>query len=95
MEPIKDTIAAVIQNLTRVRGTSDIDKVETALKKVLTKKEMEHIKFKYFKNGLVHLLVDSSAWMYRLSLEKEMLVRRLKEEVGAVKDVRFYIGDTA
>ncbi|MBI4706751.1 MAG: DUF721 domain-containing protein [Candidatus Omnitrophica bacterium] len=64
-----------------------------ALKKVLTKSEMEHIKINYFKNGSLHLFVDSSSWLYSLNLKKETILKQLQRENKNIKDLKFRIGD--
>lgn len=63
------------------------------LKKALTKKELQHIKVKYFNKGTLGLSVDSSAWLYVLSLKKEELLRKLKKENPGLKNISFRIGE--
>ena len=63
------------------------------LKKALTKKELGHIRVKYFSKGVLGLSVDSSAWLYILSLKKEELVLRLKKENPELKNINFRIGE--
>ncbi|MDD5560869.1 MAG: DciA family protein [Candidatus Omnitrophica bacterium] len=62
------------------------------LKKALTKKELGHIKVKYFSKGVLGLSVDSSAWLYILSLKKEELLNRLKKENPGLKNINLRIG---
>jgi hypothetical protein len=93
MEAIKDTVTSVMQGLqakkTRTRG----DEPGALLKKVLTKKELGHIKFNYFKKGILSLCVDSSSWLYNLNLKKEDLLFELNKKSSAIKDIRFRIGE--
>ena len=63
------------------------------LKKVLTKKELGHIRVKYFSKGILGLSVDSSAWLYILSLKKDALLQELKKEHPALKNINFRIGE--
>lgn len=65
------------------------------LKKTLTKKELGHIRVKYFSKGVLGLSVDSSAWLYVLSLKKEELIVKLQKENPALKNINFSIGDIA
>ena len=63
------------------------------LKKALTKKELGHIKVKYFHKGTLGLSVDSSAWLYILSLKKEELLLSLKKESKEIKNISLRIGE--
>ncbi|MFA5144858.1 MAG: DciA family protein [Candidatus Omnitrophota bacterium] len=93
MEAIKDTVINVIRNLeAKKTGVADNDPQEL-LKKVLTKKELGHIKFNYFRKGVLGLRVDSSSWLYNLNLKKESLLEKLKKCSSGVKSIRFNIGD--
>ena len=93
MEKIKDTIESVIRDLmVKKSGVSD-DNPDAWLRKVLTKKELGHIKLHYFRKGILGLSVDSSSWMYSLSLKKEIILNQLKKCSQDVKEVRFSIGD--
>lgn len=94
MEPIKETVINVIGRLeTKKIEAGDKDPNEL-LKKALTKKELEHIKVNYFKRGVLNLNVDSSAWLYNFNLQKQNLITRLNKQLGGIKDIRFYIGET-
>ena len=66
---------------------------EEWLKKTLTKKELGHIKVKYFSKGVLGLSVDSSAWLYILSLKKEELLNKLKKESPELKNINLRIGE--
>lgn len=93
MDKIKDVIEEVIRSLTTKKsGDKDADPQEW-LKKTLTKKELGHIKFNYFRKGVLGVCVDSSAWMYSLSLKKEKLLGKLKEYNPGIKEIHLSIGD--
>ncbi|MFA5286687.1 MAG: DciA family protein [Candidatus Omnitrophota bacterium] len=93
MERMKDVIEDVIRNLTAKNpGNKEADPQEW-LKKTLTKKELGHIKFHYFRKGVLGVLVDSSAWMYSLSLKKEALLKKIREYSPGIKAIRLSIGD--
>ena len=94
MEAIKETVVHVMQRLkTKKSGAGDKDPGDS-LKKILTKKELQHIKVNYLKKGVLCLRVDSSAWLYNFNLKKESLITKLNKEFGSIKDIRFYIGET-
>jgi len=90
MEPIKGTIQDLLREWRR--RAEKQGEPERWLKKILTKKELAHIKFNYFRRGVLGLSVDSSGLLYQLSLKKEELVGKLKEEARGVKDIRLRIG---
>ncbi len=93
MERIRETIESVIWDLTVKKIANQGVNPEGWLKKALTKKELGHIKFHYFRKGILGVRVDSSAWMYSLSLKKESLLSKLREQTPDIKEVRFSIGD--
>lgn len=96
MEAIKDTVVSVIKELSsRKQGAScnSLDP-EALLKKALTKKELEHIKFYYFRRGMLCVKVGSSPWLYSLNLKKEKLLNKLNAgQASGIKDIRFVIGE--
>ncbi len=93
MEAIKNTIDVVMQALKVGKAVSAEVKIEDALKKTLTKKELKHIKLNYFKKGILGIRVDSSSWLYQLSLEKESLLNGLRKDLTEIKDIRFSMGE--
>jgi hypothetical protein len=95
MEVIKDTIAQFMQRLQSKKETASKDNPEIVLKKLLSKKELKHIKINYFKKGTIGISVDSSTWLYYLSLQKERLLEELHKASPLIKDIRFKIGDIA
>ncbi|MDD5155409.1 MAG: hypothetical protein PHF11_02870, partial [Candidatus Omnitrophica bacterium] len=85
MEAIKDTLESVMRAWEKKLlkpGTGD--NPELLLKKFLTKKELGHIKFRYFKKGIITFDVDSSSWLYYFNLKKENLLAGLQRECAAV-----------
>jgi len=93
MEKIKDTIELVIQDLLSKKSGLNDEGPQAWIRKVLTKKELGHIKLQYFRKGILGLSVDSSSWMYSLNLKKEALLSKLKKCSQDIKDIRFNIGD--
>lgn len=92
METIKDTVKIVMHTLKAGKGACARLKIEDALKKTLTKKEIGHIKFNYFKRGILNITVDSSSWLYQLSLSKDDLLARLRKKLKDIKDIRLRLG---
>lgn len=93
MVQIKDLIEGVIRDLTTKNLGEKATDPQEWLKKTLTKAEMGHIKFHYFRKGILGVRVDSSAWMYSLSLKKEKLLSKIKGCNPSVKEIHFSLGD--
>jgi len=93
MEKIKDTIESVIKDLMINKSSASDDNPDAWLRKVLTKKELGHIKFQYFRKGILGLITDSSVWLYSLNLKKEALLEKFKQCSKEIKEIRFSIGD--
>ena len=80
MESLKNTVDDVMRQLGAKKTVFQEAGPQQWLKKALTKKELGHIRVKYFSKGILGLSVDSSAWLYILSLKKDELLRELKKE---------------
>lgn len=93
MELLKNTLAEVMRGLSAKKNDSSVEDPQEWLKKSLTKKELQHIKVKYFDKGVLGLSVDSSAWLYVLSLKKEELLSKLKKDKPTLKNISFRIGE--
>lgn len=93
MEAIKSLIKGVLQKLETRQKESGHENPEVLLKKFLTKRDLAHIKFNYFKRGVLSIKVDSSVRLYSLSLQKERLLTKLNKGLPAVKDIRFVLGE--
>jgi len=92
MQTIKDIIPDVIKGLEAKRRAQD--EPEVWLKRVLPKKEQGHVKFRYLRKGVLGITVDSSTRIYQLNLQKPELLAKLGKKSRAIKDIRFYIGET-
>jgi len=93
MEVIKDTVMSVMERMASKKTGAADDDPALWLKKALTKKELGHIKFNYFKKGVLNLNVDSSSWLYNFNLHKEELLDKLRKLSKGIKDIRFRIGE--
>jgi hypothetical protein len=95
MELLKNTLDAVMRDLSAHKPGSSGAGPHAWLKKALTKNELGHIKVKYFSKGVLGLSVDSSAWLYILSLKKEELLYKLKKDSPSLKNINLRIGEIA
>jgi len=93
MEVIKDTVKNVLQALEAQKKESPEDALRSLLKTVFTKKELGHVKFHYFKKGILTINVDSSTWLYYLSLQKEKLLTKMRKKYKTIKDIRLHLGE--
>ncbi len=93
MELLKNTLDEVMRSLGAKKSGSSGEDPQEWLKKALTKKELQHIKVKYLHKGTLGLSVDSSTWLYVLSLKKEELLLELKKENPGLKNISFRIGE--
>ncbi len=93
MDAVKDIIKSVMHDLETKKTAVSKDDPQALLKNVLTKKELGHIKFNYFRKGVLNINVESSTWLYHLNLRKKILLDKLAKESSSIKDIRFRIGD--
>lgn len=93
MELLKKTLDEVMRGIDVKKNASSEAGPALWLKKALTKKELGHIKVKYFSKGVLGLSVDSSAWLYILSLKKEELLESLKKESSELRNISLRIGE--
>lgn len=92
MDAIKDILVDLMQGLTTRKPSQDDPAI--LFKKAFSKKELGHVKFKYLRKGILGINVDSSSRIYHLNLQKELLLTKMRKNLGNIKDVRFYIGVT-
>jgi flagellar motor switch protein FliG len=93
MEPLKNTLQGLMRQLEAQKNGFSDSGPEQWLKKALTKKELGHIRVKYFHKGLLGISVDSSAWLYVLNLKKEELLTKLRGENPQIKNIILRIGE--
>ncbi|MEK6727410.1 MAG: DciA family protein [Candidatus Omnitrophota bacterium] len=93
MEAIKNTVMNVMESLAAKKARGCEDDPQGWLKSVLTKGAREHIKINYFKKGVLSINVDSSSWLYSLTLQKEDILANLSKFSSDIKDIRFRIGE--
>jgi len=93
MEQIKDTIRQLVQAWETSKERFPAQDPEQWLKKILTKKELKHIKINYFRKGVLGVNVDSSPWFYALSVRKAEVLGKLRQHCDSVKDIHFRVGE--
>jgi len=93
MEPIKDTVMVLMENLQGKRKSPSGDSPAGLLKRAFSHKELKHLSFSALKKGTLHIKVDSATWLYYLNLRKQLLLDKLAGQSAGVKDIHFSIGD--
>ncbi|MBU1998401.1 MAG: DciA family protein [Candidatus Omnitrophota bacterium] len=91
MERIQDTLQAVLENIKK-KKKANCDNPYSWLRKTLSKKELVHVWFNYLHKGTLGLKVDSSSWLYQLSLQKDKLLGKLSRYSTSIKNIHFTIG---
>lgn len=86
-------VYGLMREMTDGKKLSLQEDVEGALKNLLTKKELRHIRIDYLRNGILRARVDSSVWAYHFNLRKRQLLPGLQKAVASVKDIQFWIGE--
>jgi len=93
MEILKNTLDRIMHQLDAKKSVFQDAGPQQWLKKALTKKELGHIRIKYFNKGVLGLDVDSSVWLYILSLKKEELLKILQKDIPELKNIILRIGE--
>jgi hypothetical protein len=91
MEKIKDVVADVLKGWKEKKHAQD--EPELLLPKILSKRELRHVKFRYLRKGVLGITVDSSSWLYQFNLQKPGLLAKIGKKSKAIKEIRFYIGE--
>jgi hypothetical protein len=92
-QSIKDAVRSVINRLQVRQEVGGEEDPLDAMKNILTKSELEHIKINYFRKGLIYAYVDSSSWLYTCTLKKEIYLKQIRLACPSVQDIRFRIGE--
>lgn len=91
MDNIKEVLNSVIQKLS-LRQPQEQSKISRLWQSVASPKDQQHTSLENFTDGILHVTVDSPAWMYHMKMKKPDLLQRLKEDAPVIKDIRFKVG---
>lgn len=91
---IRDIVGAVLENLDGTKAASCQD-IAAALKSALDAKAFKHVQPQQYKDNKLTINVDSSAWLYKLNLEKNQILRKINSTLpkAGIKDLLFRIGN--
>lgn len=93
-EYIKDIVDKVINRLEK-KGPGKKEKILIAWQKIAGPKAASHSRPVGIKRKVLTIEVDSSTWIYSLSLNKREALKNLQKELKeeGIKDIRFRAGD--
>jgi hypothetical protein len=91
VDAIKDIVTGLMQGLRDKKPAQDDP--EAVLKKILSKKDLGHVKFRYLRRGILGIAVDSSTRLYQMNLQKPHLLAKLGKKSPGIKDIRLYLGE--
>ncbi|MFH1853812.1 MAG: DUF721 domain-containing protein [Candidatus Omnitrophota bacterium] len=93
-EDIKEIINKVLRRLEK-KGSNKTEKILGAWQKIAGGPALNHSRPVSVKRGIITVEVDSSTWLYTLSLKKKEILSGLQKELKEerIKDIRLRIGD--
>ena len=90
--PIKEVAENVIKNLSKER-TSKEEKVKKVWQKAVGRRFYSHTQPVSFRKHRLVVNVDSSAWLYELTMKKKIIASRLKKMLrDDFEELQFRIG---
>ena len=92
MEPIKDTIQALLEGLKDKKKAAAGLSPEELVQRVFSKRQQAHVAGRSIRNGILFIAVDSSTWLYYCTLHKQELLDKARAFSAQIKDVRFRVG---
>jgi predicted nucleic acid-binding Zn ribbon protein len=92
MEQIKFILNNVIKNIGQKQ--EDSGELESAWRRCIKKSATKHTKISFFKNGILYINAENSAWLYELNTKKdEILLKLQKFTNNKIKSIKFKVGD--
>ena len=92
---IKDVVKNVIAALSNESPNVNESQIEKIWESAAGKKLAAHSKPVSFKTSRLVVNVDSSGWLYELTMERARILKRLKKKLTKkpVKEIQFRIGE--
>ena len=91
MDNIKDVVCRVIGSLT-CKGPQNYERIHELWREIMEDKTGQHTRVAGVRKDQVLVMVDSSAWLYQMNLEKESILNKLKKEFPEIQSILFKIG---
>jgi len=93
MDAIRDIVKTVIGNMAQ-QNPDAYNKTERIWENLIDAKERKHTRVMGLKEEVLFVHVDSPAWMYHMRVKQGSLLKKLKDEVPGIKQIRFKMGKT-
>ncbi len=93
MEAIKDTLDVLLKELASRKEKSAEQSPENLVKKIFSRKEAEHARASFLKNGVLSIKTDSSTWLYYFNLHKKELTEKFSALNPQIKSLKFSLGE--
>jgi hypothetical protein len=91
-DSVKTVLGDVLRGLKNKDSGCDEDCLRAALRDIIGDKALTHTKIVYLTKGRIRVNVNSSAWLYELTLRKNPILQALKKKLS-VTDIAFVLGD--
>lgn len=94
-EPIKDVIKGVIKGMSEGAPEFNKEQIAKIWTKVAGSRFTKHSRPISFRRSRLIINVDSSSWLYELTVRKVHILRKLKKEFKEkpLKELQFRIGE--
>lgn len=91
MGDIKDIVNDVIRDLERKKTQHQKD-IHLIWRSCVKAKEAEHTKIEGIRDGVLHVNVDCSAWMFQCRLRYKTILQNIQKEFPEIKRIYFKVG---
>ena len=91
MDNIGDIVKNIIGRMAQ-RQPDAQHQLEQAWTEILDDKKRSHTRLIGIKDGKVSVLVDSPAWLYQMNINREMILKKLREKIPEVTQIHFNVG---
>ncbi len=91
-ESLKQILPKVFEDLEKKKVLQNLEEVWGS---TIDSRAIKHTKIANFKKGVLTVTVNSSIWIYELTLKKSEFLKRLRRKkfFNDLKDIRFRIGE--
>ncbi len=91
MDSIKDIIPQVLEKISHKKPQEQIE-IQRIWQNLVDKKAIGHTAISGLKDGRLTVSVDSSAWLFQMSVMKRRLLKGLQELEPSIQQISFRIG---
>ena len=91
MDEVRDVVKDDLHDLLKREKNLSYQKTSEAWEKIVGPKASAHTKIVHLTKDRIQVNVDSSAWLYELSLKKESIQKEINKKCK-IQEVRFKLG---